>query len=45
MAELLEIRWRARKTYIQIMSLFEDFCSHFLDKEKFEEILKNYHRS
>jgi len=30
-SEILEIKWQARKTYIQIMSLFEDFCSHFID--------------
>ena len=40
MVELLEIRWRARKIYIQVMSLFEDFCSHFLDKERFVENLE-----
>lgn len=40
MAEILEIRWQARKIYIQIMSLFENFCSHFLDIVKFEESLK-----
>jgi hypothetical protein len=40
MAEILQIRWQARKTYIQVISLFEDFCSHFIDKEKFEENLK-----
>ncbi|GAI36347.1 unnamed protein product, partial [marine sediment metagenome] len=27
MAEILEIRWQARKIYMQIMSIFEDFCS------------------
>ncbi|VUT24622.1 MAG: hypothetical protein MOIL_00589 [Candidatus Methanolliviera sp. GoM_oil] len=40
MAEILGIRWQARKTYIQMMSFYEDFCSHFLDIEKFEENLK-----
>lgn len=41
MKELLKIRWQARKAYIQIMSLFENFCSHFLDIEGFYESLKD----
>jgi len=43
-AEILKIRWQARKIYIQVMLLFEDFCSHFLDKEKFEENLEELSR-
>jgi len=39
MAKLLQIRWQARKIYIQVTSLFEDFCSHFIDEEKFEKNL------
>lgn len=40
--KLLEIKWQTRKSYTQIMALFEDFCSRFiLEKEFQERIEKN----
>jgi tRNA-dihydrouridine synthase len=40
-AQYLKILWKCRKSYNEITSFFEEYCSGFINEKQFKNELKN----